>query len=402
MKTNWIKLTFVGVTLLTSTLSFAQKMNETDAAVAYKNQYLPAYAEGDFAAAKTALTKAKLKIDLAAEHPETKENQKTLYYKGAIYSAIFQLSVQTRDSIFGLSIGENGLDIAAEALKNGYLKTGKMKSDIEECALSNKMMLQVFAEAIFNANQFKEAAEVFATEAKFSEAINQLDTFAVYKAGISFEKINDFTNAIKYYMILAKVDYNGAYCYALASSAMRKNKQFEEAKTLVNDARKKYPLDKDLILESVNIYFDLNDKEGAEKSLTEAIANDPNNKILHYIVGTVYSELKQNEKAEASLNKALEIDPDYSDAQYQLGAILIGWAADIRKEANDLKPGDKRYDPMMKQADDIFKRALTPLEKYVVKHPNEKDILTILSKLYRSLGNTEKYTEYKKRAEEAK
>ncbi len=77
-----------------SSLSYGQKMNETDAAVAYKNQFQPAFVEGEMEGAKKALLKAKEKIDLAAENAETKENQKTLYYKGAIYSGFFMVGMQ--------------------------------------------------------------------------------------------------------------------------------------------------------------------------------------------------------------------------------------------------------------------------------------------------------------------
>jgi Tfp pilus assembly protein PilF len=57
---------------------------------------------------------------------------------------------------------------------------------------------------------------------------------------------------------------------------------------------------------------------------------------------------------------------------------------------------------MLKEADDIYKRALIPLEKYIAKNPNDKDVLTILFQLHRSLGNTEKAIEFKKRADAIK
>jgi Tfp pilus assembly protein PilF len=57
---------------------------------------------------------------------------------------------------------------------------------------------------------------------------------------------------------------------------------------------------------------------------------------------------------------------------------------------------------MLQQADDTYKRALVPLEKYIGKNPNDKDVLNILFQLNRSLGNTEKALEYKKRADAIK
>jgi tetratricopeptide (TPR) repeat protein len=123
---------------------------------------------------------------------------------------------------------------------------------------------------------------------------------------------------------------------------------------------------------------------------------------LHYTIGTIYIDLKQNEKAEASLMKALEIDPNYQDALYQLGAHLVTWAGDTRAAANQLKFGDPNYDKMVLQSDDIYRRALTPLDKYISISPNDKDVLIILSQLHRSLGDTNKSAEYKKRADAIK
>jgi hypothetical protein len=54
---------------------------------------------------------------------------------------------------------------------------------------------------------------------------------------------------------------------------------------------------------------------------------------------------------------------------------------------------------MNKEADEIYKRALPPLEKYITTYPDDKVVLGIMSKLYRSLGNLEKSAEFKKRAE---
>ena len=112
--------------------------------------------------------------------------------------------------------------------------------------------------------------------------------------------------------------------------------------------------------------------------------------------------MKENEKAETALNKALEIDPNYQDALYQLGAHLITWAGDTRTAASQLKFGYPNYDKMIIQSDDIYRRALTPLEKYITISPNDKDVLTILCQLHRSLGDINKSNEYKKRADAIK
>ncbi|MEY3425836.1 MAG: hypothetical protein RL679_1194, partial [Bacteroidota bacterium] len=97
-----------------------------------------------------------------------------------------------------------------------------------------------------------------------------------------------------------------------------------------------------------------------------------------------------------------EIDPEYIDAQYQLGAHLVTWGTETKTAANQLKFGDPNYDKMLKSADEIYKRALVPLEKYIAKNPNDKDVLNILFQINKNIGNTEKALEYKKRADALK
>jgi len=50
----------------------------------------------------------------------------------------------------------------------------------------------------------------------------------------------------------------------------------------------------------------------------------------------------------------------------------------------------------------IYNRAITPLERYIVKVPNDKNVLTILSQIYRSIGNMEKSNFYKEKVKALK
>ena len=172
----------------------------------------------------------------------------------------------------------------------------------------------------------------------------------------------------------------------------------EEAKKVISIAREKFPQDKDVLLEAVNINLALNDAVGAEALLNEAIAKDPENKLLHLTIGAIYIDLKENEKAESAITKALVIDPDYEDALYQLGAHLVNWAKEIVEESNQLKYNDPKVGELEAKSNEIFNRAIIPLEKYAEKQPTDKQVLTILSQLFRNIGNIEKSTEYRDKA----
>ena len=349
-----------------------------------------------------ALIAAKGFIDLAAEHVETKESPKTLYYKGEIYANFLMVGMQTMDTTFMKLGGDDALETAIAAYKKGFDVSDKFDSDIREAVYQKKAMLDPYANMLYKNNMFKEAGELYITQADLSSAVSELDSTSIFNGSLCFEKGSEFIKAAEGYEKLAKVGYKGTTTYVLASSAYRKGGNIEKAKAIVAEGRKKHPSDRDLLLELVNTNIDAGDAAGAEAALNEAITKDPNNKQLHYTIGTIYIDLKENEKAEQALNKSLEIDPNYADALYQLGAHLVTWAGDTKTAANQLKFGDPNYNKMLQQADDTYKRALVPLEKYIGKNPNDKDVLTILFQLNRSLGNTEKALEYKKRADAIK
>ncbi|MCF8416186.1 MAG: tetratricopeptide repeat protein [Crocinitomicaceae bacterium] len=402
MKNKVAKTSLIAGALIISASTFAQKKNETSAAVEFKTKYQVSMGSGDIDGAKKALIAAKGFIDLAAEHVETKESPKTLYYKGEIYANFLMVGMQTMDTTFMKLGGDDALETAIAAYKKGFDVSDKFDSDIREAVYQKKAMLDPYANLLYKNNMFKEAGELYITQADLSSAVSELDSTSIFNGSLCFEKGSEFIKAAEGYEKLAKVGYKGTTTYVLASSAYRKGGNIEKAKAIVAEGRKKHPSDRDLLLELVNTNIDAGDAAGAEAALNEAITKDPNNKQLHYTIGTIYIDLKENEKAEQALNKSLEIDPNYADALYQLGAHLVTWAGDTKTAANQLKFGDPNYNKMLQQADDTYKRALVPLEKYIGKNPNDKDVLTILFQLNRSLGNTEKALEYKKRADAIK
>lgn len=385
-----------------STISYTQKNVETSAAVEYKNNYLPAMATGDLEKAKKSLIAAKGHIDAASIHPDTKESPKTLYYKGEIYSNFLVLGMQTMDTTFIKQAGEDAMEVAVASFKKGFQVSDKFDSDIRQSAYQKHDMLDGFASMMYKNNMFKEAAETYAVEAKFFDAVGEVDSTSLFNSALCFERANEFEKAAEGYANLARLGYKKTSCYVLASSAYRKSKQLDKAKAIISEGRTKYPLEKDLLLELVNMSIEAGDASGAEAALNEAIEKDPKNKQLHYTIGTIYIDLKQNEKAEASLNQAIAIDPNYEDALYQLGAHLVTWAGEMKSTASQLKFGDPNYDRMTAEADMLYTKAIIPLDAYIAKKPNDKDVLTILYQLYRNLGQFDKANEYKKRADALK
>jgi tetratricopeptide (TPR) repeat protein len=401
MKIYKMKNSILVGTLILSSLAFGQKKNETSAAVEFKNKFAPAFQSQDYETAKKAILSAKEFIDLAAEHPDTKESAKTLYYKGEVYLGIMSLSMASEDKDLTAMATPEFMEQGVLAFKQSFVTDKKYKSDITNAVYRARLIFDKSANEAYTSGDFKSAASLYNWQAKYSNAIEQLDSNAVFYSSVCSEKAEDYVSAAAGYLVLAKAGFKGPVTYNLASGSYRKAGNIEKAKSIISEGRKIYPNDRDLLLELVNINIDANDPEGAEAALAQAIAADPNNKQLFYTIGTIYIEMKDNKKAEESLMKALKIDPDYLDAQYQLGAHLVSWAGDLKTEANGLKLGDYRYDVLLSESKDTYIRAVAPLENYIAKQPNDKAVLNILFQLHRSLGNRDKAAEFKTRYEAA-
>ena len=401
MKLNKFIL-LAGITVIASS-AVAQKKNETSAAVEYLNKFQPAMGNGDMEAAKKYLLSAKEFIDLAAAHEETKASPKTLYYKGEIYGASIMVAMQTADSNYVISnFGEDAFEVSIASYRASYKSSSKYRPDIENSINQQLNMIIPMTNAMYDEGKYAEAGSLFYYQYQLAAGKNVDDSTNLYNAAICLEKGGKLKEAAEAYEELTKIGYNGASAYALAGGAYAKLKDFDKAKAILEEGRKKFGTDKDILLEQVKISLAEGDNAGAEAALSAAIAKDPNNKQLHFIIGTIYTELGQNEKAEQELNRALELDPDYLDAQYNLGAHLVTWAGNLKDEANQMKIGDSRYEPMIKKSEETYRRALIPLEKYILKEPNDAGVLMILYQIHYNLGNEEKSAEYKKRYDAAK
>ena len=353
---------------------------------------------------------AKTFVDLAAAHEDTKGNQKTLWLKGDIYSTLMMIGMQSQDMELIKDLGENVSEDAKEALTRAYdVDSKKYKDDVRQTVDRNRTAFNQVGNQMYEAKQYGVAAAMYNEQAEYADCIDFFDTIAVLNSGIAFEYAEMFNEAAASYEKLIAVEYRGAADAAAAVGAYRKAKEYDKALAIFDEARKKYPTDKNLLLEFVQTNLDAGKPEATASALEAIIAAEPDNKEMLYNIASVYigmgdgKPVNENEavftKAEELLNKALTIDPNYVDAQYQLGAHLVTWGLDLQTAAKQTKNGDPNYDKWNDMAMKKFEGARIPLEKYIETDKENKSVLTILSQLYRSMGNAEKFKEYKQRAD---
>jgi len=355
--------------------AFAQKSNVTDAALLMK-KYNPM---AGLDASKNLLTKAKAFIDIAAVNTETAGSAKMHMYRGEIYFGLIEVAAM-ESAATGTKPDEALLkeyEAIAKASFNKVLEDPK-----KECIPDIQSFLNFRSNMYFNMG-------IKSYETRNFEMATQLFVGAIEVKSFLNEKYPD-------------AEVNAQLCLSRTVDSLLKVKSFDKALELADFVNEAVPQNIDILILLVNIYLQKGDVIGSQKYLNEALALDPNNKQLYYVLGTAYMDLDENEKADNALSKALEIDPAYNDAQYQLGAHLYNWAAQLKKEAGQLPENDASYEPLMEKATAMQYRSLALLEKYIAVNPLDKTVLEILRSTYSKLGNNEKASEYKNRIEALK
>ncbi len=393
-------LVFSGIAV---TSSFAQKNVVTDAAVEFKNVFYPAVMSGKTDEAKKSLISAKESIDKAAANSETAKDPRMLFYKGEIYgSAAFLMQKQEDTTFVFQTFGRDFLQVSVDAYRESYKTSKKYQGDIDQSIGMKIGMIEPLANKAFDEKRYEEAAQAFYGVFKLLQAKNVDELGYLSNAAISYSNAGKYTETAEAYTELARLSKptEAGEKFALAGDAYTRAKQYDKALEILNEGKAKLGMNKEILLETVRVNLAQGNNVEAEKSLTDAIAADPSNKQLHYVIGTIYTDLKDYDKSEKAFNAALAIDPNYKDALYNLGAMLVTQAQELNKEASMMNLNDWRYDVTIDKAEQSFKRAIQPLEKYLASEPKNANVLMVLFQLNQNIGETEKAMEYKKRFDE--
>lgn len=364
--------------------------------------------------ARNKILEAKKYIDLAAEHPDTKEDPKTLFYKGQIYFFAVQYTAMKADGFKEFDAEKMGEE-AFGAFK-ASIKLKNKKDDFTEQILGFITpiynMSYNLGSASYGRGNFDTSQMAFESCVKLMDVVGRVDTTAAFNAGLCAENQVEpimtkclaagdsiceaakkhYLAAAENYKICVSAGYLGGDMYARYSEVLQKGGKIKEAKQAIEEGKAKYPKSNNLIIQEFNYYLMLGDNESAEKALTAAIQNNPRDPILQFNAGAIYSDLKRYDDAEKAYNKAIELDPKYFDAYFNLGAMYYNQAADLYKTIQDIKD-NAVYEKEKNRADDLFKKAYPVLEKGRTINPKDRNNLTMLRTIYARLNMTDKWKE---------
>jgi tetratricopeptide (TPR) repeat protein len=346
--------------------------------------------------------KAKEKIDLASENPSSNTSAKTWFWKGKIYWDLYGL-----DTLRLLS--KDPLSVAVEAFQKcvDIDKGRDFGDDSENNAIDMLRMTKKykFVETYNNGIAKYNKKEFDAALADFESliAISPNDSDVYYKAGLFAEKAGKKEKARTFYRKAFDLGMKKAGIFSVLASMSKADKDTAQAIKLIQEGRAAFPKDQSLIIEELSIYLSSNQQKKALELLDEAIKIDPKNHTLYFAAGKCFEDLKDLAKAREYYQMAIDAKPDYFDALYNLGAIYFNKAAETQNAANKLPTSQqKKFDEMIKQAKDEFKRAQPYFEQALDVMKDDRATLIALKELYAKTNQLEKSAEMKARLDAQK
>ncbi len=143
------------------------------------------------------------------------------------------------------------------------------------------------------------------------------------------------------------------------------------------------PKDIQLMIRISNM-LDNKQYDDARKILEGAIASEPNNANIYFMLGILEECLENYDAALANHRKAVDLDPSNAQYKYNVGRVLCNKAIDLDNAAKLKKYQGIRY---QKQAITLFREAAPYLEEAYKLNPDVHDALIYLILIYNNLND---------------
>ena len=247
---------------------------------------------------------------------------------------------------------------------------------------SSKVILDKSVDAFKNAillepdstSAYKNLSFVYISKGDYDAAVEPL------------QKIIDIDKSPEGYKYLGEILYEKGV-QVKATDSVQAQDYFNKTIKILEEGRKLYPTDSDILRTLANSYISANKIDVAKDIFKQGIEAEPENQYYKYNYGVLLLQAGDFVDAETQFKKALEIDPDYDNAIYNLAVTYVKWGAQINKEAEDKGEMENQ------EYKEKYKLALPYLEKVVEKKPNEPQMWELLGRVYTVLNMQDKAKE---------
>lgn len=334
----------------------------------------------------------------------------------------------------------NSLSKVAEAFSQAEKMGSKQGSELLKRKEEAVNLAIVKGQEAYNAEDFKKATPSFEVAYRLSPK----DTIFLYNAAVLAVQAKDFDTALKHYIELKDLKYDGSETiYKAKNKETGKEEEYrseaerdllvKNAKTHINptkektpskkaeiiknialiyveqgkkeealkafeEARKAYPKDASLVIQEAYIYLQLENKNKFKELMQEATLLEPNNADIQYNIGVINIQQGNDEEARKAFEKALSIKPDFADAILNISTIYINQGNALVETMNNLgntKADIKKYNDLKEKKDEYFKKAASVLEEYIKNQGKNTDILEQLKNIYGALGDNANFKRIK-------
>ncbi len=385
----------IALCIVASSAAFAQKKVVKEA---------QSIAKGD----KADFTEARALIKQALENSETKNTAEAWYVAGFIEDQ--QFSMERTKQILGQQPNEPVMYDALIAILPYFKKAyeldklpnekGKIKpkytKDIKSILSADHVYYFNGGAYYFDQKDYKKAYEFFNQYLEISEmpmfegtpTAAKDSTFMTvqFYAAVAATQMNDSKTAIAALSRAKDTDFrqNDVYQY-LAYEYQQAGDTVNFVSTL-EEGLKKFPDENYFLMSLIDTYVRSNQNEKAVEYLTTAIAKNPSNGQLYYVMGVVYETgLKDFASAEDYFKKALEINAESPEYLSSLGRIYYNQGVNKQGEANMINDS-KKYQEELAVAKDLFKKALPFFQKAHELKPDETEYMIALRGIYYNLN----------------
>jgi tetratricopeptide (TPR) repeat protein len=384
------------ILLLVPALVFAQKPIKPN-----KGKALSAWKSGK-------LKEAKEMIDICETDPKLSLDGEVFYYKGLIYASLDT----TKNQAFK-SLASNALETSLAAFAQADKMAGKKEYYVSDSQTGLPILKS--QQISFLANFYiSEGVNNYQSDnyegalLNFEKTIQvqPKDTTAYFYAGLMSNMLELGDKTIKYLNEYIKGGGTSPDAYSACINVYNtregaENK--EKAIALVREAKVKFPKNTNFPRLEIGMLIDAGREEEARSGLETAVANEPNDAILHFYLGYVNLKLKNNPAAKSCFEAALKLDPKHFESNLFLAKVVYDDAYSIKREMNSLgisEKDKKRKFELDKVYLEKLKAALPYWESVEKLKPNDNEVLDNLYAIYLDLDMTAQVKRIEKRYKE--
>ena len=362
-----------------------------------------------FQCSSTELTSAKLYIQqknypkaIEALKKEVAKNPKSdegFYWLGVVYGEQGQYKEMVDALNKSLEISDKykkEIDNAKKSYWTGafnkgvsfFNKASKTTSE-DSIKMFRDKAIESFNEAILiepdSADNYKNLSFAYLQAGQNEEAIQPLQKL------ISLERSSDSYRILG--QIYSQMGVNEEIKYKKSKDpkdSLAAVQDYNDAIKVLEDGRKYFPDDEDILFYLTNAYVGANKTDVAMTTFKAGVEKSPNNQYYRYNYGTLLLQAGDFEKASEQFKKAIELDSTYHSAYYNLAVSYIRWGTALREKADSLGKDDPEY--RIK-----YQEALPLLKKAIELKPEDPLSWETIAKVYAVLGmNKESEDAFKK------